>query len=167
MNLEVRRATNTDRAALGRMLELYQHELSDIWPQDLDEHGQYGYRLDKFFGHDKCAAFIFLVEGRLAGFALVDDSVSLSDNERWMSQFFVLKKYRRKGIGRIAAGYVFDAMPGRWEVAQMRGNDAATSFWREVIARYSANRFVEHQLDDQRWCGFLQCFDNLHSKQRA
>ena len=160
MKLEVRRAGNTDRTALGRMLELYQHELSDIWPQDLDANGEYGYQLDKFFGHDKCAAFVFLVEGKLAGLALVDDCVSLADNQRWMSQFFVLRKYRRKGVGGSAAAQVFDAMPGRWEVGQMRGNDAASRFWRDTIAAYSAGRFTEHELDDERWRGFLQCFDN-------
>ena len=160
MNFEVRRATNTDRAALAQMLELYQHELSDIWPQDLDENGEYGYQLDKFFRHDKCAAFLFLVEGKLAGFALVDDAVSLPDNERWMSQFFVLRKYRRQRIGRAAAGYVFDTLPGRWEVGQMPGNHAATAFWRDVIDAYSAGRFIEHDLNDERWRGWLQCFDN-------
>jgi GNAT superfamily N-acetyltransferase len=113
LTLVVRRAMDSDRARLGRMLELYQHDLSDLWPQDLDERGEYGYQLDRFFGHDECAAFIFLVHGQLAGFALVDDSIRLPGNQRWMNQFFVLKKYRRQRFGHTAAAHIFDAMPGR------------------------------------------------------
>ncbi len=160
MTLVVRRAMDSDRARLGRMLELYQHDLSDLWPQDLDERGEYGYQLDRFFGHDECAAFIFLVHGQLAGFALVDDSIRLPGNQRWMNQFFVLKKYRRQRFGHTAAAHIFDAMPGRWEIGQMQGNLAATAFWREAIGSYCQDRFVEHELDDERWRGVLQCFDN-------
>jgi predicted acetyltransferase len=160
LKLEVRHAADADRAALGRMLELYQHDLSDIWPQDLNADGEYGYQLDQFFGHAECGAFIFLVAGKLAGFALVDDSVSLPENQLWMNQFFILRKYRRQGFGRVAATRVFESMPGRWEIGQMRGNHAATSFWREVIGSYCAGRFTEHDLDDARWRGLLQCFDN-------
>ena len=158
--VEVRSATQADRLPLSRMLELYQHDLSDVWDQDLDEDGQYGYSLEKYWGHPRCRAFVFLVAGKYAGFALVDDSVSLRENERWMAQFFVVRKYRRQGIGSEAAKRVFDLMRGRWEVGQMRKNLPAQAFWRRVIAEYTGGRFAEHDLADDRWDGLLQCFDN-------
>lgn len=34
-------ASPPDFAALGRMAELYQYELSDLWDQDLDAHGAF------------------------------------------------------------------------------------------------------------------------------
>lgn len=42
-SLEVRPAAAADRLPLSRMLELYQHDLSDVWDQDLDVRGEYGY----------------------------------------------------------------------------------------------------------------------------
>jgi predicted acetyltransferase len=142
------------------MLELYQHDLSDLWDQDLDAHGEYGYALDRYWRHLACKPFVFAVAGRHAGFALVDDSVSLPGNEWWMAQFFVLKKYRRAGIGRAAAREVFEQVRGRWEVGQMPRNLPARAFWRSVIGEYTGGRFVEHDLNDERWHGTLQCFDN-------
>jgi hypothetical protein len=44
--LDVRRAHAGDRLPIFRMLELYQHDLSDIWDQEIDAHGEYGYALD-------------------------------------------------------------------------------------------------------------------------
>ena len=102
------------------MLELYQHELSDIWDQDLDVHGDYGYALDRFFDNPACHAFLAFVDGRHAGFALVDPAVKVGVEGHWMDQFFVLKKYRRHGVGQLLAMSVCVALPGRGEVWQMR-----------------------------------------------
>ena len=159
-DVEVRPATPADRGLLTRMLELYQHDLSDVWDQDLDANGEYGYALDNTWSHPHCKAFVFQVAGKPAGFALVDNAVSLPENELWMSQFFVVKKYRRRGIGSLAAKRVFDHVRGKWEVGQMPRNIPAQAFWRRVISDYTGGRFVEHELNDERWHGLLQCFDN-------
>ncbi len=158
--LDIRPATADDRLPLYRMLELYQHDLSDVWEQDLDSHGEYGYALDDYWGDPACLPFVFVVAGRYAGFALVDADVRLAGSERWIAQFFVLKKYRRQGFGRAAARALFGLMPGRWEVGQMPLNTPAQAFWRRVIGEYTGGSFVEHRLDEGGWQGVLQCFDN-------
>ena len=164
--LEVRSAGPDDRLPLARMLELYQHELSDIWDQDLDTHGEYGYALDRFWARDSGGkthhAFIVRADGRLAGFALVDEAVKVHPQQpgRWMAQFFILKKYRQRGIGARTAAAVFAALPGRWEVGQMMANEAAQAFWRQVIGAYGSVSYVEHRLTEGAWQGVVQCFDN-------
>ena len=57
--LDVRVASRSDELALSRMLELYQHDISDAWDQDLDDRGQYGYDLDKYWEDPKSKAFMF------------------------------------------------------------------------------------------------------------
>ncbi len=158
--LEVRHAALADQLPIRRMLELYQHDLSDIWDQDVDVHGEYGYALERYWQQPVHQAFVFLCDGHYAGFALVDDDVCLRENQLWMAQFFVLRKYRRRQLGARAASFVFDNIRGRWEVGQMPGNQRALNFWRQVIGRYTQGRFVEHELHDKRWNGWLQCFDN-------
>ena len=64
------------------------------------------------------------------------------------------------GVGAQAARYIFDQFRGKWEVGQMPLNLPAQAFWRRTIAEYTQGRFVEHELHDERWDGFLQCFDN-------
>jgi predicted acetyltransferase len=158
--LEVRHATLADQLPIRRMLELYQHDLSDIWDQDLDVHGEYGYALERYWLQPVHQAFVFLCDGHYAGFALVDDDVCLRENQLWMAQFFVVRKYRHRQVGQRAASHVFDSIRGRWEVGQMAGNLPARDFWRRVIAGYTGGQYLEHELHDKRWDGWLHCFDN-------
>jgi predicted acetyltransferase len=159
----VRRAGPDDRLPVFRMLELYQHDLSDIWDQDLDAHGEYGYSLDRYWSKPDCHPFVATVNGRYAGFALVDGAVKVGPTGHWMDQFFILKKYRRSGVGRVLARTVFDALPGPWEVGQMMLNQPAQTFWRNVISEYTAGACVEHELQGGWWEGRVQCFASTPS----
>ena len=50
-----------------------------------------------------------------------------------MAEFFVMRKYRRGGVGTEAARGLFARFPGAWQVRQMRFNPQATVFWRRAI----------------------------------
>lgn len=158
--LEIRRAGLADKLPLLRMLELYQYELSDIWDQDLDCHGEYGYALDRYWRDPSCQPFVALMHGHYAGFALADAGSRIAKGRHWMDQFFVLKKYRRHGVGKALALHVFASLPGYWEVGQMRGNSRAQSFWRSTIADYTQGNFQEHTLSTGPWQGSIQCFSS-------
>ena len=158
--LEVRLAGAHERSALSRMLELYQHDLSDIWDQELDAGGQYGYELDRYWQGEGCRPFVALVGGHYAGFALVDHSVKVGNFGCWMDQFFVVRKYRRSGVGSALATELFAALPGHWEVGQMSANVAAQAFWRRVIGSYTGGQYTEHKLTGGGWQGVVQCFQS-------
>lgn len=106
--------------------------------------------------------FLIRVEANIAGFAIVDHVSRLTDdpNVYDVSEFFVLRKYRKKGIGAQAACFLFDCFRGPWEVRQRMENTAATAFWRRVIARYTKDRFTEVAWEDTRWRGPVQRFDS-------
>lgn len=158
--LEIRRASAADRMPVYRMLELYQHDLSDIWDQDLDTHGVYGYELDRYWGKEDCHAYVALVDGKHAGFALADTAVKIEPAGHWMDQFFVLKKYRRRGVGADLAVHVFAELPGHWEVGQMPNNIAAQAFWRSIIGVYTDGRFSEQRITRGWWQGLVQSFES-------
>lgn len=157
---EVRIAPQGDRLPIQRMLELYQHDLSDIWDQDLDPHGEYGYALDRYWDTDGFHAFVATVDRQYAGFALANQEVRIGTHGHWMDQFFVLKKYRHQGVGQFLAQSVFAALPGRWEVGQMPANAPAQAFWREVIRKHTSGRFMEHEVRAGRWQGVIQVFES-------
>jgi predicted acetyltransferase len=158
MNREYRLARASDFVAIGRMLELYQYELSDIWDQDLDTKGEYGFDLDRHVRAERSFAHIALVEGRYAGVALVAPAIVTRTDGHWMEQFFVLKKYRRCGHGLALARHVLDCHPGPWEIGQMPGNVAARAFWRSVISRLTAGNFSEVEVTQGWWQGTVQRF---------
>ena len=74
-----------------------------------------------------------------------------------MAEFFVMSKYRRRGVGSEAARFAFDRFPGRWEVREMAANTPAQAFWRRVIGDYTGDNFTERRLDDGAW--LMQSFD--------
>jgi predicted acetyltransferase len=162
-SLAIYPAQDADRRALGQMLELYQYELSDIWDQDLDRDGLYGYDVDRFWQDPNCTAYIATIGGNYAGFALVDDQVKVGGGRWWMDQFGVLKKYQRQGVGRALANYVFLDKIGKWEVGQMPDNDRSQAFWRQTIGDFTNGNYTECQITEGWWQGFVQCFESLPS----
>lgn len=157
---EIRAAQPSDRLPIQRMLELYQHDLSDIYDQDLDCHGEYGYALDRYWDTADHVAFVVTAGGKYAGFALVNPAVRIGTDGHWMDQFFVIRKYRRQGAGRHLAKAVFSALPGRWEVGQMPLNHAAQAFWRGVIAEFTGARLKEYDVRTGAFKGIVQVFDS-------
>jgi predicted acetyltransferase len=125
--------------------------------------GLYGYDVDRFWQDPNCTAYIATIGGNYAGFALVDDQVKVGGGQFWMDQFGVLKKYQRQGVGRALATYVFLDKIGKWEVGQMPDNDRAQRFWRKTIGDFTAGNYVECQITEGWWQGFVQCFESLPS----
>jgi predicted acetyltransferase len=79
---------------------------------------------------------------------------------RTVAEFFVLRGMRRLGLATTLALETFRRWPGRWEVRELAANAPAIAFWRKVIGDYTGGRFVELELDDHRWRGPVQTFDN-------
>jgi predicted acetyltransferase len=96
----------------------------------------------------------------LAGFVLVNDRGHSGEPiDRNMAEFFILRKYRRHGVGRAAAERIFTQHPGQWEVAVARKNVAALSFWRTAITRASHAR--ELDVNTAEWNGPILRFEWL------
>jgi predicted acetyltransferase len=143
-------------------MELYQYDFSEFDGQDLDEHGCFGYGdLDYFWFEPTHAVFLVRVDEKLAGFVLIDNEVVVTGNERSVSEFFIMRKYRRQGVGKHVAIEVFRRLPAKWEVRVTEQNSPAQVFWRRVIAEYTQDKFQEEWLDNDEWHGAVFYFDNL------
>ena len=159
MSLELRQARPGDFPALQQMLELYQYELSDIWPQDADSEAKYGYNLDRHKLGARFHAYVAISGSQYVGLALVAPATVTRKEGSWMEQFFILKQYRRIGAGRALALHVLHCHPGPWEIGQIPGNNSARSFWRQVIADATAGQYQELQLTEGWWQGSVQQFN--------
>lgn len=122
-------ATEEDVDLLARLLQLYLHDFSEHTGWDVDEHGLFHYAwLDAYRHEPGRHAYVMRVEGRPAGFALVREAERIH-----MAEFFVLRKYRREGVGIAAARYLLTAHAGPWSITQLASNHEATAFWRRAI----------------------------------
>ena len=106
------------------------YDFSEFDGRDLGPHGEYGYRyLDHYWVEGESRrALLLLADERLAGCALIRKG-----SPHQVAEFFVLRKYRRRGIGTLAAAKVLNVWPGEWETHEVVGNDRAVTFWRRAI----------------------------------
>lgn len=89
---------------------------------------------------------ILLEAGRRVGFALVNQAPSAHLTpglDFRMAEFFVLRAWRGRGIGRRAVFALFDRFPGKWEISELPRNAPAIAFWRRVIGAYRGGRYTE------------------------
>jgi predicted acetyltransferase len=122
-------ARDEDFDLLGRLLQLYLHDFSEHTGWDVDEDGLFHYAwLDAYREEPGRHAYVLRVEGRPAGFALVREAERIH-----MAEFFVLRKYRRAGVGLAAARHLLAAHAGPWSITQLASNPEATAFWRRAI----------------------------------
>ena len=159
--VEVEPARPEERGVLTNLLQLYVHDFSELWrgrPEgELGEDGlfaPYG-PLDLYWREPGRLPFLVRIDGRLAGFALINDVAhSGLPVDRNMAEFFIVRKHRRGGAGRAAALTLFARLPGVWETAVVRSNAAALAFWRNAVATSPLTEGIE-ELDraDAQWDG--------------
>ena len=153
-----------ERDRLAALFELYLYDFSEILHLEIGDDGRFRPpSLDFYWTDPRCHPFLIRVDGRLAGFALVQERNCLTGEEERevcdVAEFFVLRRYRRRGVGERAARWIFDRFRGPWVVRQRAENRAATAFWRRTIERYTSGRFDDLVLDNEQWRGPVQRFD--------
>src|SRR3984885_14627860 len=120
-HLEVIPAAQEQQPILANLLELYAHDFSEFHNLEIGEDGRFGYpSLPLYWSEPNRHPFLIRMDGKLAGLALVQGesggSGSLSENAvRDMAEFFVMRGYRRHGIGTQAAHQVWRRFPGMWK----------------------------------------------------
>lgn len=122
-------ATTDERSVVRRLLQLYHYDFSELDGSDVDPHGEFLHRyFDEYWIDTDRKAFLFRVGGAWAGLALV-----FTGEPHDVAEFFVMRKYRRRGVGGRAAVSLFQRFPGTWTVRQQLANPGATAFWRKAI----------------------------------
>lgn len=160
---EIVRVEEEQREILAHLIELYEYDFSEYENSDVNSYGLYGYSyLDYYWTEENRYAYFIKVNGKLAGFVMVCGYcyVSKAADTLFMSEFFVMKKYRRQGIGRKAAMKVLKMHPGKWELTVHPNNPISHQFWKSVIAQVSDGTVqtvenVENVYDDALATAYL------------
>jgi predicted acetyltransferase len=125
-------ATSDDRSVIARLIQLYLYDMAAETPFPLQDNGLYEYdHLDAFWQYP----YLLRIAGDLVGFALVTDHCPITGRTPcwFMAEYFVLRPYRRHGVGRHAARALFARHPGPWHIATTAHNHPAARFWPKAI----------------------------------
>jgi predicted acetyltransferase len=141
-------AASRDAALVANLLELYIHDLSEVFPlMELGADGRFGYDKLRLYWSEPERRFPFLIRHgtRIAGFVLATRGSPASDDPDVfdVAEFFVIRGHRRSGVARRAAFLLWDRFPGRWIVRVSEGNVGALPFWAGAIAEYTGGAATE------------------------
>jgi predicted acetyltransferase len=154
--LEITPATLEQQPILSNLLELYAHDFAEMCNLQLGPDGRFGYqRLSLYWSEPNRHPFLVSLDGKWAGFVLIQQgSVVSGDPSIWdVAEFFVVRGYRRQGIGAQVAHNVWRRFPGPWEVRVLESNVSAFNFWKRAISSFSGEGVVPVSLKtgDEYW----------------
>src|ERR1700722_9266120 len=116
---------------LRNLLEFYVHDMTEWFDIDTKADGSYSYDTSPIWKDDN--VYLARVGESIAGFALIGSAEGAHE----VREFFVLRKFRRSGVGRKMAALAWNEYPGEWLVRVLESNAPAGKFWRAAIADHS------------------------------
>lgn len=143
------RATDAQKPTIANLIQLYLYDMTDEGPFPVGADGRFEYHfLDRFWQHP----YLIYCGGELAGFALVIEQCPVTglDPCWFMAEFFILRAYRRRGLGKAAATAILQWHPGRWHVAVTEHNLRAAAFWAPSLSGYEVTAIQGH-FDGEDW----------------
>lgn len=145
VDIQLQLVRHEDQYTLKNLLEFYLYEFSQYRDDiELNEYGIFGFQNYQILIEPPCYTYLIFITGKLAGFATVEEKFPAKfDRFYTIREFFVVKKYRRLGVGKIVATRLFDCYQGIWHVIQIYKNRRAQAFWREVIDSYTQGEYIE------------------------
>lgn len=158
VSVSLEQVTEDGLTALSRLLELVAYDLSELTGANITENGLYVTDVDiRSWYEDPNYDLLFIrADGALAGFVVI--RYLDEEGSHYLNHFFILRKYRRQGVGKKAAVMAFDRYIGQWRVSQFDWNVPAQLFWRQVIREYAVEPIVESRRADNK--GPVQHFTN-------
>lgn len=129
-------ARQDQRSVIANLIQLYLYDMTESMPFPVGADGRFEYGfLERFWRFP----YLIYVGDELAGFALVIDECPLTGrNPCWfMAEFFILKAYRRTGVGQAALNAALALHAGDWHIAVPLQNERALAFWGNVLLRWT------------------------------
>ena len=141
MESVLRPMTLADRRAVAQLWQLYAHDLSEFRDSRPNTQGRFRTgRLPTYFDDPDNAGFVITQDGDLAGFAFV---MGVTRPPRHIGDFFVVRHFRRHGLGYAAARELLARYPGPWEIGFQVENRGVPEFWRRVATDVAGTHWRE------------------------
>jgi predicted acetyltransferase len=138
-NLTIAKIGPESRILLQNLLQYYVHDMAQWFAVDTQPDGSYFY--DTSLLWEKYDVYLVKAGDSIAGFAMVGLAADIAGSD--MHEFFVIRRFRRTGIGAGMAEKLFALHPGEWLIRVLDDNAPAVPFWRATVAGYSSGAGTE------------------------
>ncbi|MCM3781378.1 GNAT family N-acetyltransferase [Neobacillus mesonae] len=151
--MNIRKAVVEEQGILKNLLQLYMYDFTEYTGVDLKSAGLYPEMPDfnLYWTEPQTRdPFVITMNDQIAGFAFVKKKGPDRDIHV-LFHFFILKKYRMKGLGTAAAKQIFSLYEGKWELCQLENNVPAQKFWLKVILEITGGNFEDKFENGRRY----------------
>lgn len=163
--VKVERGELSQRETLANLVQLYIHDFSEFLSAQrklaVEEDGRFAdlLRLNDYWREPDRSVWFIRAGGQLAGFALLNaHSHCGRPVDHNMGEFFVMRTFRRDGVGARAAIDLIEMHKGQWEIAVSARNPPALAFWPRVLAAADVASMETLQGDGKQWTGPITRF---------
>ncbi|VXC21002.1 Predicted acetyltransferase [Pseudomonas sp. 8Z] len=138
MQIELLPTSPDQLPLIANLYQFYAYESSDWEQEDVEADGRFYIHhphLQRYWQEPGWSAQLILADGFIAGFLLIERSeLELIDAPEF-ADLFILKKYRRSGIGRAVVQQVMsDGSP--WLLRFYRQDETAYGFWQHLLSEW-------------------------------
>lgn len=153
MKLELIEAEPAHLELLHNLMQLYLYDFSEFIDLRPGPAGRFDpFPLESYLDEDDLWAFVVRADGEPAGFVLVHTGSKVSDDPDVLDveEFFVLRGWRRRGIGSQIANRLWELLPGTWEVRVRVENEPALPFWERIVSEHTGGAFERSEVTEPR-----------------
>lgn len=131
---------------LKNLFEHYIHDMAEWFDIDTEPDGSYSYDTASVWRHGY-DVYLAKAGESIAGFALIGSAAEwLGDSGAHdVHEFFVIRRFRRRGFGQSMAIRLWSMYPGEWLVRVLEVNKPAVLFWRNAISGYTQGCYREEK----------------------
>jgi predicted acetyltransferase len=136
MQIELIPTTAEQLPLIANLYQYYAYESSDWEEEDVETDGRFYLHephLQRYWSEPDWSARLILADGFIAGFLLVERSELPGLDALEFADLFILKRYRRLGIGLALALQVLSDQ-NTWLVRFYPQDQVAAAFWQRVLA---------------------------------
>jgi|TARA_Y100000310_G_C20688037_1_gene820355 predicted acetyltransferase len=148
MGVNVHAAAKEEKGIVENLMQCYLHDFSEFEDLPIRDDGTFEYEyLNHYWQDPNRYPFLIRLDERLSGFALLrfDVAMPVKTGQMDLAEFFIVRSYRRRGVGTEAARQLWDLFPGHWSVRVLQSNKPAYPFWKQAIGAYTGGNFDERR----------------------
>lgn len=141
--MDVKLLLSKDSEVIENLFQYYIYDMSEYTKFKPNSDGTYTVdksisKLDDYWILPDHFPYIVLADNEIAGFSLLRRFPSNKDCFD-IGQFFILRKFKRLGIGEKAFELSVKNHPGKWITRVLLNNTGALLFWEKVISNISSD----------------------------
>jgi DNA-binding response OmpR family regulator/predicted acetyltransferase len=143
MDISITEATKEEKSIIQNLARFYIYDLSEFQARKCPDNGLFEDEdYSRYWTQPGHFPYLVRCQDELAGFVFVEEGGSSADIDYHIAEFFIVRKFRGKGVARFVARDIFQRFHGKWEVMAISQNVPAITFWEKIINEYTQGNYA-------------------------